>query len=145
MSYKGRFIPKQPLKYAGDPNNIIYRSSWELKMMRYFDSHPDVIQWSSEELAIPYLSPADNRMHRYFPDFIIQMRDKNGEILTIMIEVKPFVQTMEPRKNPTHPRRYIKEVFQYGINQAKWKAANEYCRDRNWQFKIMSEKEIGIK
>jgi len=145
MSYKGRFRPKYPQKYVGDPTNIIYRSLWELRLMRYFDQHPNVLNWGSEELAIPYLSPVDNSIHRYFPDFIVKMRETNGDLSTLMIEVKPYNQTIEPKKNPSYPRRYLKEVFQYGVNQAKWKAAMEFCRDRNWKFKIMTEKEIGIK
>lgn len=145
MSYKGRFRPKYPQKYVGDPTNIIYRSLWELRLMRYFDQHPNILNWGSEELAIPYVSPVDNRIHRYFPDFIIKMREASGELTTLMIEVKPYNQTIEPKKNPAHPRRYIKEVFQYGVNQAKWKAATEFCKDRNWKFRIMTEKEIGVK
>jgi len=145
MSYKGRFKPKYPTKYVGDPTNIIYRSLWELRLMRYFDQHPNVLKWGSEELAIPYVSPVDNRIHRYYPDFIVKMRETSGDLTTLMIEVKPYSQTIEPKKNAAHPRRYLKEVFQYGVNQAKWKAANEFCKDRNWKFKIMTEKEIGVK
>jgi len=145
MSYKGRFKPKYPTKYVGDPTNIIYRSLWELRLMRYFDQHPNVLKWGSEELAIPYVSPVDNKIHRYYPDFIVKMREAGGDLTTLMIEVKPYSQTIEPKKNPAHPRRYLKEVFQYGVNQAKWKAANEFCKDRNWKFKIMTEKEIGVK
>jgi len=145
MSYKGKFRPKSPEKYVGDPTNIIYRSLWELKLMRHFDQHSSVIKWGSEEVVIPYLSPMDNRMHRYFPDFIVQMKMTDGLINTIIIEVKPLAQTKEPNKNQPKSRKYIKEVYTWGVNQAKWKAAEEYCKDRKWQFKIMTEKEIGIK
>lgn len=145
MSYKGRFKPKYPDKYAGDPTNIIYRSLWELRLMRYFDQHPSVLLWGSEELTIPYLSPVDKRIHRYYPDFIVKMREKSGEVTTTLIEVKPYVQTIEPKKNPSHPRRYINEVMKYGVNQAKWKAAQEFCEDRKWKFKIMTEHDIGVK
>jgi hypothetical protein len=144
MAYRGPFRPKNPQKYNGDPTKIIYRSLWELRLMRYFDSRDEIIEWSSEEVVIPYRSPKDRKIHRYFPDFVIKTRGADGNINTIMIEVKPLVQTKEPVKNPKHPRRYLKEVMTYGINIAKWKAAQEFCADRKWQFKIMTEKEIGV-
>ncbi len=89
MSYKGRFIPNNPKKYNGDPNHIIYRSSWEVRVMKYLDENPNVIWWASEELPIPYRSPVDNRIHRYFPDFIVKVRRKDGLVMTYILEVKP--------------------------------------------------------
>ena len=144
MSYKGRFTPKNPHKYRGNCTNIIYRSLWELRLMRHFDSMDHVVEWSSEEIIIPYRSPKDNKIHRYFPDFFVKTKNKDNTINTMIIEVKPSKQTKPPVKNDAHPRRYIKEVFQYGINQSKWEAATKYCQDRNWQFKIFTEKEIGL-
>lgn len=143
-SYKGKFKPKNPEKYIGNPTNIIYRSSWELRLMRYFDSNPNIIQWGSEEIYIPYISPLDKKIHRYFPDFVVKMKVKDGTINTTMIEVKPYNQTKEPVRQENHPRRYLKEVYTWGVNQAKWKAAAEFCRDRRWDFKIMTEKDIGV-
>lgn len=147
MSYKGKYRPKHPNKYNGDPTNIIYRSSWELKLMVYLDEHNDIVQWSSEEFCVPYRSPIDGRMHRYFPDFWIKRRTGG----CVLIEVKPHKQTRPPdikNKNKTKTgrisRRYLNEVKTWGINEAKWKAANEYCKDRGWKFKIMTEKELGI-
>ncbi|CAB5221150.1 head completion protein [uncultured Caudovirales phage] len=145
MSYKGKFRPKSPEKYIGDVTNIVYRSLWELRLMRYFDQHSSIIKWGSEEIIIPYRSPVDNRIHRYFPDFVIKMREESGKIVTMIIEVKPYAQTIEPIKKSEKSRRYINEVLTYGVNQAKWRAAVEFCKDRNWQFKVMTEKEIGIK
>lgn len=145
MAYKGKFKPKFPEKYIGNPTNIIYRSLWELRLMRHFDHDPSILKWGSEEIIIPYESPVDRRIHRYFPDFIVQAKTVSGSINTIIIEVKPDKQTKEPVKDPSHPRRYIKEVLTYGVNQAKWRAAERYCKDRNWQFKIMTEHDIGIK
>lgn len=144
MSYKGSFKPKNPAKYKGNPTKIIYRSLWELRLMRYFDDKPQVVEWSSEEIIIPYRSPKDNKLHRYFPDFFVKIKNPDGSINSMLIEVKPYKQVKEPVKDPKHPRRYLKEVMTYGINQAKWKAAQEYCDDRRWQFKIMTEKEIGV-
>lgn len=144
MSYKGRFKPKNPEKYKGNPTNIIYRSLWELRFMRHLDSHPSIELWSSEEIIIPYISPIDNRIHRYFPDFWIRAKDKNGTINTMLVEIKPLKQVKEPVRQDKITRRYINEVKTYGINSAKWKAAEKYCLDRNWQFKILTEKDLGL-
>lgn len=141
MSSKGRFKPKNPQKYKGDPTNIVYRSSWELKLMGYLDAHDQVVQWASEEFCIPYRSPVDNRVHRYFPDFWVRKTD--GSI--VVIEVKPAVQSEPPKQPKRMTRRYVNEVFEYGKNQAKWKAAREYCADRGWQFEVFTERELGIK
>lgn len=141
MRYNGYFRPKNPNKYKGDPTNIIYRSSWEFKLMSYLDSHPDVIKWSSEEFCIPYRSPVDNRIHRYFPDMWVKKKD--GEV--ILVEVKPLYQVEEPKKDGKSKKRYINEVMTYGVNQAKWASAREFCADRGWKFMILTEKELNIK
>ena len=145
MAYKGRYKPQNPEKYDGDPTNIIYRSLLERRFMVYCDTHANILKWSSEEVVIPYVSPLDNRIHRYFVDFMIQYRDVNGKLKTSLIEVKPHAQTMEPKKKTTGSkptRRYITEVMTWGVNQAKWKAATEYCKDRNWEFKLLTEKQL---
>jgi hypothetical protein len=141
MSSKGRFKPKNPQKYKGDPTNIVYRSGWELKLMGYLDAHEEVVQWASEEFCIPYRSPVDNRIHRYFPDFWVKKTD--GTV--VVIEVKPASQAEPPKQPKRMTRRYVNEVFEYGKNQAKWKAAREYCSDRGWQFEVFTERELGIK
>lgn len=143
MSYKGRFQPKNPKKYNGDPSNIIYRSSWEVRVMKYLDEHPNVIWWASEELFIPYISPVDRKSHRYFPDFVVKMKNKEGKIVTMVLEVKPEKQT----KMPTQKRKtkqYIAESITYAINQEKWRAADLFCKEHGWQFKIITEKELGL-
>ena len=139
MAYSGRFIPKNPQKYVGDPTNIIYRSSWEVKVMSWLDRNDDIISWQSEETIVPYKSPVDGRWHRYFPDFIVKVKTKDNKLKTMMLEVKPKKQTQppEPRKRVT--KQYIQEVSTWGVNQSKWKAANEYCLDRGWEFKILTE------
>lgn len=144
-SYKGKFKPKNPSKYKGDPTNIIYRSSWEAKFMKYLDEHPDVIYWASEELIVPYRSPVDGKMHRYFPDFLVRKRNAEGVVETLMVEIKPASQTIEPTKKKTINKQYINEVMTWGVNQAKWKAAKEYCDDRKWRFLVLTEKELNIK
>jgi hypothetical protein len=144
MAYQGIFRPKNPKKYIGDSNNIVYRSSWECRVMNWFDQNEDIISWASEELIVPYKSPVDNRFHRYFPDFIVKVKTRDGTMKTLMIEVKPKKQTIppEPRKRVT--KQYVTEVTTYGVNQAKWKAAHEYCLDRGWEFKIMTEEHLGL-
>ena len=142
-TYKGRFQPKNPKKYNGDANNIIYRSTWEVRVMKWLDEHPNVVWWASEELPIPYKSPLDNRIHRYFPDFIAKIKQKDGSVMTYIIEVKPLEQTKMPvQKKKT--QRYIREAATYVVNQEKWKAADIFCQEHGWKFMIMTEKELGI-
>ena len=142
---KGRFSPKNPKKYDGDPTNIIYRSSYELKVMKYLDDNQNVISWASEEFFIPYVSPVDNRYHRYYIDFKVKIKNKEGLIKTIIIEVKPFYQTQEPKVQKRKTKRYIEEVVTYGVNQAKFSAARAYAEERGWEFMILTENELGIK
>ena len=143
MSYKGWFRPKNPNKYKGNANNIVYRSNWELQVMKQLDANPNVLWWASEELPIPYVSPVDNRVHRYFPDFIVRTKRKDGSEQTTIIEVKPYKQTIEPiRKRKT--RTYLNEVVTYAVNQEKWKAADLFCKEHGWKFQILTEKDLGI-
>jgi TnsA endonuclease N terminal len=144
MSYHGVYKPRNPEKYIGDHTNIIYRSSWECKLMSYFDKNPNIISWASEELAIPYKSPKDGKYHRYFPDFIVKAKSKDGKTKTLMIEVKPKKQTIAPTKKKRITEQYVNEVITWGINQSKWKAATEYCLDRGWEFKIITEDNLGF-
>ena len=140
---KGQFSPKNPQKYDGNPCNIIWRSSWELKFFMFLDNDPRIIKWSSEETFIPYRSPKDGKIRRYFPDIIYTTIDKK----TVMVEIKPSYQTNPPNppKDNKGKKRYITEVITYGINQAKWSAAEDYCKDRGWEFKIITENELNIK
>ena len=144
MSYKGKFTPQNPQKYKGDSKNIIYRSLWELKVMKYFDQNPKVLLWASEELIIPYLSPVDQKNHRYFPDFIAQIKTKDGSIQTYVIEVKPHKQTKIPIKKGKNQAKFLNESLTYAVNQAKWKAADIFCQQKGWRFKILTENELGI-
>ena len=145
MSYSGRYRPTNPKKYKGDPKNIVYRSLWERKFMVYCDSHDHVIEWGSEEFAIPYRDPVSGRRRRYFPDFYIKVQENTGRIKRYLIEVKPHKQTQKPKKPKRQTKSYLREVYEYAKNQAKWKAATEFCDDRLWEFKVMTEKELGIK
>ena len=145
MTYSGYFRPKNPKKYVGDHTNIVYRSSWECKVMTWLDTNPSIISWASEELIIPYISPVDNRYHRYFPDFLVKVQGKDGVTRTMIIEIKPRRQTKEPVKKKRVTKQYINEVTTWGVNQAKWKAAEEYALDRGWQFKVLTEDDLGIR
>ena len=144
MSYKGKYYPSYPRKYKGDPTNIIYRSLWERKFMVYCDKNESILEWASEEIAIPYRSPIDNRVHRYFPDFYMKVKEMNGRIKRYVIEVKPAKQTKPPAKPKRQTTGYIREAYEYAKNQAKWKMAREFCADRQWEFKVVTEKELGI-
>jgi hypothetical protein len=145
MSYKGKYKPSCPEKYAGDPTNIIYRSLWERRMMIYCDTNKNILEWKSEEICIPYFDPTTNKVRRYFPDFFIKVKESNGDIKKYLIEVKPKKQTTPPDKPKRQTKRYISEAMEFVKNQAKWEAAKEYCADRIWEFKIITEKELGIK
>ena len=144
MAYRGKYYPSFPRKYKGDPTNIIYRSLWERKFMVYCDKNTKILEWGSEEIALPYISPHDSRVHRYFPDFYIKVQENTGKIKRYLIEVKPLKQTVRPKKPKRQSKGYIREAFEYARNQAKWKAAREYCADRMWEFKVITEKELDI-
>ena len=145
-SVKSKYKPSYPSKYKGNPNNIICRSSWERKFCRYCDLNESVISWGSEEFWIPYLSPVDNRVHRYFPDFIMKVRESSGQVKTYVIEVKPGKQTVPPKKPKRQTKSYLYECKTcHAVNQAKWKAAVEFCKDHMIEFKVITEKELGIK
>jgi len=112
--------------------------------MMWLDQHRDVIEWGSEEFFIPYRSPIDGRVHRYFPDFYVKRRGADGKVETLIIEVKPAAQTKEPKKQSKVTKKYLNEVMTWGINSSKWKAAEDYCEDRGWKFKIFTERELNI-
>ena len=144
-SIKSIFKPSHPRKYKGDARNIICRSSWERRFCNWCDINESILEWGSEEFWIPYRSPIDNRTHRYFPDFIIKVKESNGEVKTYVIEVKPKRQTKPPIRKKRVSKSYLYEMKTYSVNQAKWKAADEWCKDRKIEFKIITENELGIK
>ena len=144
-SIKSRYKPLNPKNYQGNPNNIICRSSWERKFCMWADRKDNVVSWASEEINIPYISPKDNRVHKYYPDFLIKVKESNNRIKTYVVEVKPKKQTMPPKKRSRITKSYIYECQTYAVNQAKWKAASEFCKDNRIEFKIITEDELGIK
>jgi hypothetical protein len=138
-----KWTPKNPEKYVGDLNNIIARSSWEIKLLNWLDGNPSVIIYNSEGLIVPYLSPVDNKEHKYYVDFLAKMRLKDGTIKTYAIEVKPAKEMVPPRKNK-NKERMITEVTTYVTNQAKWAYAKEYCESRGIVFLVLNEHDLGI-
>tara|TARA_Y100000741_G_scaffold221077_1_gene168486 strand:- start:27 stop:473 length:447 start_codon:yes stop_codon:yes gene_type:complete len=146
MTYKGRYFPTNPKKYRGNPNQIIYRSLWERKVMVYCDKNDAIIEWGSEEVIVPYLSPMDGKIHRYFPDFYMKVRQADGSTKKFIIEVKPKSQCKQPIKNPKRrTTKWFNEVKTFAINQAKWKYAKEFCEDKGMEFKIFTEDHINPK
>ena len=142
--YKGRYRVINTSKYKGDIQEVVYRSSWELKFMKWCDTNPSVLEWGSETVIIPYRSPVDNKFHRYFVDFYIKVKSKDNKITTYLVEIKPERFTKPPEIPQKKTKKFIDEVFQYGTNQAKWKAANEFCLDRNMKFLVLTENDLGL-
>ena len=136
MAYSGYYKVKNIKKYKGDYAKVVYRSLWEKSVFSWCDSNPNVKSWSSEEVIIPYYYEADKRYHRYFPDLKIVFEDR-----TLLVEIKPEKETVPPT-GPKRTRKYINEGFTYIKNMNKWKAANEYCKDRGWEFQIWTEKTL---
>ena len=142
MAYKTKYKLQNTSKYIGDPNKIICRSLWERRVCKYLDENNNVIQWGSEEITIPYYSPIDKKTHKYYPDFIAEIKSPSGEIRTYIIEVKPKKQTKPPNKKKRKNKSYIKECITYTINEAKWKSAKTLCNKQGWNFIILTEDNI---
>lgn len=145
MHHKRIYKPIFPDKYEGDPTNIVMRSSWETRFAKWCDVNPSVVKWCSEETIIPYRCPTDGRLHRYFVDFKVKIRDKQGNIKTYVVEVKPSAQTRPPAYPGRQTKRYLTESLTFMKNQAKWEAAERYCKDRGYTFIIITENELGLK
>lgn len=139
MYHKRRYVPIFPEKYAGDASNILMRSSWETKFAIWCDKNPQIVRWSSEETIIPYVSPIDGKVHRYFVDFKIQTVNNK----TYLVEIKPLYQTVAPQST-RKTKKFLKEASTYMVNQAKWESAKRFAKARNWEFIVITEKELGI-
>ena len=141
--YKGYFKPERPEKYKGNPRNIIYRSMWERHCMVYFDRNDNVLEWASEEIIIPYVSPFDGKVHRYYPDFFLKI--KKGQTTEMwIVEVKPLKQTQPPKIPKRKTKSYLYEIREWGRNSAKWEAARNYCEKRGWVFDVWTEKTLKM-
>jgi hypothetical protein len=133
---KGRFIAKNPQKYLGNPGNIIFRSSWELKLFQWLDRTPAVMQWASEEFSIPYLSPVDNSVHQYYPDALVIYKDKFGNLKKEIVEIKPYKETV------LTPKATDRDKMALIINTAKWKAAARFAELQGMTFRVITEKSM---
>lgn len=144
-----KFTPKRPEKYVGDVHNIILRSSWEKKFALWCDNNPSVIAWNSEGIPIKYWHSVDKRYRRYFVDFFVKLRVKGDVIEKLAIEVKPLKEKLPPerpkRKTPRTEERFLNECLTYQRNQDKWKAAEEWCKENDFKFLVLTEVELGIK
>jgi hypothetical protein len=144
-SIKSKYKPRNPRKYKGNPNNIVCRSNWEKKFCQWCDTNENILLWASEEFSIPYVSPLDRRVHKYYPDFLIKVQEGGGAIRDYVIEVKPKRQCIPPKRKSKVTKSYIYEAKTYEINKAKWRAAEDWCKDRRLIFKVITEDELGIK
>tara|TARA_B100001057_G_C22689831_1_gene887314 strand:+ start:746 stop:1066 length:321 start_codon:yes stop_codon:yes gene_type:complete len=102
-----------------------------------------IVEWGSEEFFIPYRSPIDGKVHRYFPDFYVKVKTKTGPKKWV-VEVKPKSQCKPPRIPKRKTRKYLNEVRTFAVNEAKWMNAKEWCKDRNMEFIILTEVELMI-
>ena len=144
MAHQGRYILQNPSKYIGDPDRIFYRSSWEKGFLAFLDFHPKVTRFSSEEIIIPYVSPLDNKVHRYFPDFWVEFQSGRKTI----IEIKPYSQSVEPKLPKKGAKASKLKVYEsalqtYLVNQAKWQAADQFCKKNGLVFEVFTEKELA--
>lgn len=139
--HQGHFTPMYPLKYIGDPTKIIYRSNWEKVFLNYLDKNPNVLRYGSEEVIIPYVSPLDHKVHRYFVDFAVEVLSSDNKIKRYLIEIKPYNQTIPPSTKKIN-ESYKSQLETFLINKAKWNAALQYCKERNLEFKVITEKEL---
>ena len=144
MAYSGKFSPTNPKKYRGDPTKIIWRSTWERKFMRWCDTKSSVTKWASEEIIIPYRSPKDGKIHRYYPDFYMKTRESGGKVKESIIEIKPLKQCSPPKQPKRKTAKYKAECLTYAINQAKWKYASKLCKERNLSFVVLTEKDLNV-
>lgn len=139
---QGYFTPKHPEKYNGDLKKIRYMSSWELSFHQFLDNNPNILQWSSEPFSIPYIKPTDGRVHRYYPDYWVEYRNKDGDVIHEVIEVKPESQTKPPARRGKRKKTHITEQLMYAINIAKWSSAQAFCNKHNLKFRIVTEQHL---
>jgi hypothetical protein len=140
---QGIYQPKNPEKYKGS-TPIIYRSKLELLSMRYLDNNPNILTWGSESIVIPYQSPKDGKLHRYFVDLVASLKDRSGKIQKLLIEVKPEKQTRPPTiTNKKKQSTMLYEKVTWAVNQAKWDAARQWAKSKGYTFLILNEKHLN--
>jgi len=137
VAYSGKYKITNKEKYRGDPSAVVYRSMWERDCFRWCDSSPDVLEWSSEEIIVPYYYDVDKKYHRYYPDLKIKM--SNGKIY--LVEIKPDKETRPP-EGKRKTKQYINEGLTYVKNVNKWEAAKSFAKDRGWEFQVWTENTL---
>jgi len=143
--YQGLFTPKNPQKYIGDVNNIVYRSFWELKFMRWCDQDENILEYGSEEIPIPYFDKTTEKIRKYFPDFYIKIKNSQNIIEKYIIEIKPKKQTIPPKEPKRKTKNWLYESVTYQKNKCKWEAAILFCEKHGFKFKIINEDHLNIK
>lgn len=138
-TYSGKYKLKKPDKYAGDPKQVVYRSSWERAAFKWCEENSSILEWSAEEVIVPYRINSNDRIRRYFVDLWI--RWKNGKCT--LVEIKPNKQTQPPKKGKRKTKRYLEEAVTYVQNQSKWEAATKYAESRGWTFQVWTEIELN--
>jgi hypothetical protein len=139
---KRLYLPKNPEKYNGDHTNVVMRSSWETKFAIWCDANPNVLNWGSETIVIPYICGTDNRPHRYYVDFVITVKNQRGEIKKYIVEIKPYKETMPPKEPKRKTQNYRDAILTFIKNRSKWEAATIYAKQRGMEFIILTEKEL---
>ena len=138
---KGRYKPVYPNKYVGDISSIIYRSSYELRFMKFCDYNKSILNWSSEGLSIDYIG-LDGKVHKYIPDFLIELVDTKGVHNKCLVEIKPFKQTIPPKKGRKRTKTIAEEQTIYQTNISKWESAKKFCNENNFKFLLITEKDL---
>lgn len=144
MAYKGKYTVKDKTKYVGDPTKVVFRSLWERNTFRWLESQPNIVEWCSEEVVIPYICETDRKVHRYFIDVYFKTADGKK----YLIEIKPKRETAPPKQGKRRTKKYLSEALTYIKNQSKWKAANAFAKENGAIFQIWTEdtlKSLGIK
>jgi len=139
---QGFYKPRHPEKYVGDVNKIRFMSSWELQTDKFLDDNVNVLRWSSEEIAIPYIKPTDGKTHKYYPDYWVEYRNKAGKVVSEIWEVKPKNQTQQPRSRGKNKKTQLRESITWAINIAKWEAATQFCNKYGLKFRIITENQL---
>ena len=140
----GKYKVHNKAKYVADLQEVVYRSSWELKYMKYLDRHPSVIEWASENVIIPYYNQIEKKTRRYFVDFYVKIQNPEGVIKKYIIEVKPASQCKPPKKRKRISIKYKNDLKRFIVNQSKFKAARKWAEKRGMEFIILTEKELDI-
>jgi len=137
-----KWTPKHIDKYSGDYTKIICRSSWETRFFNWCDNNPNVVSYSSEETIIPYKCSTDSKLHRYFVDARIQVKNSSGLLKTYLIEIKPHAQCLPPVCKGKPTKKYLNEALTFMKNQSKWEAADRFAKDRGWEFIVLTEHHL---